>query len=191
MTSEQLSNIEKNIKFKRYICAQELWKNYALVPPFIVLFGSLFGLIYLLNTDMLISWYSVPSVILFILGTIWFKFTRRFLIEKKSKEITSIKICVPTFLDFAEERNIYFFTASRNRNNSVFADKEKLKLFQNEDFENFVHTYMPKNSYLKPYLYKEDKFLFRKKNKQNIKFIAFINNEIIKIISRKVLAKYK
>jgi hypothetical protein len=60
------------------------FKQAAIYPPSFVLFFSLFGLIYLLNYNMLLSGYAIPFIILFLAGAVWLKMVKRY-IEKQMK----------------------------------------------------------------------------------------------------------
>ena len=94
MNSDKLQRIEKNKKIRIKFYSKEVWKNYSIVPPSGVLFVALFGFLYLFNLDLLISWYTIPFVVLLILGTVWLKATRKYILTKKIEEGNSFAICL-------------------------------------------------------------------------------------------------
>jgi hypothetical protein len=59
------------------------FKQPAIYPPSILLFFALFGLIYLLNYDKLITVYALPFFLLFAVGVIWLRMVKRYVDRKK------------------------------------------------------------------------------------------------------------
>jgi hypothetical protein len=62
-----------------------LWfwfKQPAIYPPSILLFFALFGLIYLLSYDKLLTLYALPFFLLFAVGIFWLRAVKRY-IERK------------------------------------------------------------------------------------------------------------
>lgn len=125
MGNDKVSKLENDLKFKKKVFGRVVWKNYAIFPPIIVLFGGILGIVYLMNIDKLVSLYVIPFVVVFALGTVWLKATRRFLIKQKmdSREPMAISLAIP----FKEVGgNIFLlFSTGRNRNNKYFLEKEK------------------------------------------------------------------
>lgn len=83
MNTKKLKGQENNIKIKKKHYARGIWKNYAFVPPALIVFIGIFGLLYLFNNDLLVSVYSIPFVAILLLGAIWIKLTKRHLIDRK------------------------------------------------------------------------------------------------------------
>ncbi|MDU1903258.1 MAG: hypothetical protein E6772_00630 [Dysgonomonas sp.] len=132
MNNDKINKLEKNDKLKKKVFGKNIWKNYAMLPPSLLLFIGIFGLIYLLNLDLLISLYSIPFVILFILGTIWFKATKKYLINKKIAESQIFIVCLAIPLIKERKRTILVFSTGKNRNNKYYLEKEKKDLLEQQ-----------------------------------------------------------
>lgn len=186
MTAEKLLKIENNKKFRRYICSKNVWKSYAFIPPMLMLFGGLFGLLYLFNLDYLMRWYSIPFILIFIVGTIWFKSTRRFLMTKANNKIKSFKICTAIEVEDQKNANLFLFTSDNNRNNIKFLEKQRAHLISENNISNISLEVM------KPMpITKNDFFIIKTKGKQRGKFfLLLINKEQIFILTKRELKKY-
>lgn len=125
MNADKLQQIEKNKKVRRKFYSKEIWKSYAIVPPSGVLFIALFGFLYLFNNDLLISWYAVPFVVLLILGTVWLKATRKYIINQKISDNKTFMICLSIPLTKMNGKTIRVFSAGNNRHNKYYLEKEK------------------------------------------------------------------
>ncbi|MFR9165320.1 MAG: hypothetical protein ACLVKO_03455 [Dysgonomonas sp.] len=87
MKSDSLSKLEKNVSFKKKHLPKYFWlKNGSVYLPFLVLFFALFGLVYLLNYDMLLTVRAIPFALLFVIGAIWLKVAKRGRNEKIASE---------------------------------------------------------------------------------------------------------
>lgn len=74
MKANEYSKLEKDYDFKKIYLNKTLWwKNILMVAPICFLFAGLVGIIYLFNSNMLVSLYTIPYLILFVVGTIWLK----------------------------------------------------------------------------------------------------------------------
>ena len=74
MKANDYAKLEKDYDFKRHYFNNTFWwKTLLMVPPICFLFVGLVGIIYLFNSDMLVSWYIIPYLFLFTVGTIWLK----------------------------------------------------------------------------------------------------------------------
>jgi len=132
MNNDKINKLEKSDKLKKKVFGKNIWKNYAILPPSLLLFIGIFGLIYLLNLDMLISLYSIPFVILFILGTIWFKATKKYLTNKKISESQLFVVCLAIPLIKEGKKTILVFSTGKNRNNKYYLEKEKKDLLEKQ-----------------------------------------------------------
>jgi len=137
MNAEKISKLEKNVKLKTKIFGKNIWKNYAIIPPSLVMFTGLVGAIYLLNSDQLISLYVIPFVAIFLVGTIWLKATQKFLISRRVSENEIFRVCmaIPIFED--SKKSVLLFSTGNNRNNKYYLEKEKKELLNNTDIETF------------------------------------------------------
>lgn len=79
-SAQQLREQEKNRAFRYahipfYVC----WKSPLLIAPSMLLFMSIFSILYLQNTDRLLNWYSLIYIAIFAIATLWFKAVQRHL----------------------------------------------------------------------------------------------------------------
>lgn len=134
MNNDRISKVEKSIKLRKKIYEKNIWKNYALVPPSIVIFAGVLGISYLLNLDKLFSVYTIPFALIFVIGTIWLKSTKKYLLNQKIEKSSELKVCLTIpFTKFEKEEFILFSTGS-NRNNKYFLEKEKKTILENKDY---------------------------------------------------------
>lgn len=152
MNSDKISKLEKSPKLKKRIFGKSIWKNYAIVPPSLLLFVGIFGMIYLLNLDKLISVYTIPFAVIFILGTILFKATKRHIVTKRISDNETFIVCLAIPFVTEGKKATLLFSTSKNRNNKYYLEKEKQDLLA--DFINYNN----KNSGIIP-TNKEDIFL--------------------------------
>lgn len=147
MNTDRIQQLEKNKKFKRKFYAKEVWKNYAVVPPSGILFIALFGFLYLFNVDRLVSLYTIPFIVLLIVGTIWLKATRKYILNQKLLDDNSFAICLTVPLMQKNGRTIMMFSAGNNRLNKYYLEKEKKEILKRfEDNPNYVDFTSSKNS---------------------------------------------
>ncbi|MDL2214693.1 hypothetical protein LJC00_00700 [Dysgonomonas sp. OttesenSCG-928-M03] len=125
MNNNNIKELENSVKLKKRIFSKNIWKNYAIIPPAIVLFTGILGVVYLLNIDKLLTWYAIPFLVIFALGTIWLKSTRRYLINKKISDSNEFLICLSIPLIKKENKTIMLFSTGKNRNNKHYLEKEK------------------------------------------------------------------
>lgn len=136
MEAKQLVKLEKNEKFRRKIASIGIWRNYAFVPPIIIIFGSIFGLLYLLNNDLLISFYAIPFAILFLIATLWFKSVRKYLINKKISSQDFFQICIGYPLFNNKNSTIILFTTNNYRHSTNFLEKQKKDILSDDNLNN-------------------------------------------------------
>jgi len=145
MDSEKIKKLENSSKLKKKIFSKNVWKTYAIVPPAIVMFAGILGVVYLLNIDKLISLYAIPFAIIFGLGTIWLKSVRRYILNKRISENKEFLVCLA--INFAKEnkKTILLFSTGKNRNNKYYLEKEKKDLENNDapDLSAISTTPMP------------------------------------------------
>jgi len=131
MNADKINKLEKNIKLKKKVFAKGVWKNYAIVPPSLVLFCGILGIVYLLNIDKLISLYSIPFIAIFIIGTIWLKAVRRHLINKRISDNDTFLACMAILFRKEGNKKTILFSTSKNRNNKYYLEKERKDLLDN------------------------------------------------------------
>lgn len=121
MKTDKLSVLEKDKKFKKSHLPKNFWlKTPAIYPPACLLFLALLGLLYLLNIDLLISYYAIPFAILFILGTIWLKAMRKAVLKTVFNKENSYLICLAEVLEEKDGWVSMIFTTSTKRHNKYY-----------------------------------------------------------------------
>lgn len=135
MNSDKIKKLENSEKLKKKIFGKDIWRNYAIIPPSLVLFSGITGLVYLLNIDKLISVYCIPFVIIFLLGTIWLKATQKYIIKKKTTDAETFILCLSIPLKEEGGETIMIFSTGKNRNNKHYLEKEKQDILQNPDID--------------------------------------------------------
>ncbi|PXV63369.1 hypothetical protein CLV62_11486 [Dysgonomonas alginatilytica] len=128
MNSDKLQRLEKNKKFRKKFYNKEVWKNYAIIPPSVILFASLFGILYLFNLDRLVSLYTIPCLILLVLGTIWLKAARRYILTQSISDDKTFLICPIISLMNKEGKTIRMFSVGNNRHNKNYLEKKKKEI---------------------------------------------------------------
>lgn len=139
MDVNKIKKLESNNKLKKKIYGKGIWKSYSFIPPTLVLFVGILGIVYLLQTDRLLTWHSVPFFAIFIIGTVWFKATKKYLVEKRISEAKYFLICHSIPLVKKDKDTIFIFSTGNNRNNKYYLEKEKkdiLEEYPNFDFVN-------------------------------------------------------
>lgn len=96
------------------------WKNPAIIAPLILLFAGVFFLIYLLKSDLLISWYSIFYIIIFLVGTIWFKALKKYFFNSRLNDPNAFKVCLgnPVYVD--KGYSYIIFDPNQKRHNEYF-----------------------------------------------------------------------
>lgn len=123
MKADSLKNIEKDNKAKKKYLPPYFWiRNVAIYPPVIFLFFALFGLVYLLNHDMLMSYYAIPFVLIFLLATIWLKRTRQILLKNLIQNKDTYKACLAKTVEEKDGWIYAVFTTDEKRHNRYFIE---------------------------------------------------------------------
>lgn len=114
MKASDYKTLEKEYEFKKsYLNSTSWWRSILLVPPCCFLFVGLIGILYLFNHDMLVSFYLIPYIVLFLLGTIWLKTVRKYLQKAAMTAPGAFQICMAKPIG---ERNGYIYTVFANDN---------------------------------------------------------------------------
>lgn len=124
MDTKNLKDLENNAKLKQKYYAKGIWKNYAFVPPTLIVFIGLFGLLYLFKDDLLISFYSIPFALILLLGAIWIKSTKRYLINQRKEKSKTFVICKAVPLTYGNS-DLIMFASGNNRHNNYYIEKKK------------------------------------------------------------------
>jgi len=95
MKAEDYAKLEKDYSFKRsYLNNTPWWKNILIIPPILILFVGLVGILYLFKHDMLVSLYIIPYLILFVVGTIWLKAIKKHIQKAKMAVEGAFHVCL-------------------------------------------------------------------------------------------------
>lgn len=125
MKPTPLNELEKDKKFKKKYFPKQLWiKSTILYLPVLFLFIALVGLVFLLNSNMLISIYALPFIILFLFATLWFKTLKKHIQNKFLDNPNSFLVCAATILE--EDNNMVYliFSPDSKRHNKFFIESE-------------------------------------------------------------------
>lgn len=199
MNADKIQRIEKDKKVRRKFYSKDVWRNYAIVPPSGVLFVALFGFLYLFNMDLLLSWHAIPFAILLILGTIWLKATRKYIINQKMSGDTSFVICLSIPLTKRDGKTIRIFSVGNNRHNKYYLEKEKKEVLEriesDPDFFKFISSTKSVQAIPDTDLYiVYPLFSDRISNKSNSvtvnKYVIFNNSEKIRYITLRELESF-
>lgn len=133
MEIDKIKKLEKNKGFKRSFFTNQVWRKYALVPPALVLFVSLFGVVYMYNSDRLISYYCLPFIVLLLISTIWFKSTRKYLINQEVESSPDFALCLVLPLYREAGKQYYLFNTGANRLNRYLLEKVKTDILAKKD----------------------------------------------------------
>lgn len=133
MNNDNIQKLEQNIKFKKKILSKDIWKNKAILPPSVIIFGGLFGIVYLMNLNLLISLYTIPFVILFAIGTIWIKSSKRYIVNQKLEKKNPFLICLALPLDDTKRKDVVIFCTSKNKLNRYYLEKKRKEILAKED----------------------------------------------------------
>jgi hypothetical protein len=124
-TNKELAELEKDKSFIRSQIPFSLkWKSWLYVGPVLLLFMSIFSVLYLLEEGKLATWYVVPYIVVFVVATIWFKAVRKHLLTKFLNAPGSIitAFAKPVLVD---KYKVYaLFSTGTNRHNASFIEHQ-------------------------------------------------------------------
>lgn len=125
LSGDALATLEKNKSFKiQHIPFSKKWKSWLYVGPVLILFMSLFSMIYLLKINMLSSWYVIPYIVVFVVATLWFRAVRTFIYKEmiESPDFFLTAIAKPVLTD---EFKVYaLFSVGVNRQNQKYIEHQ-------------------------------------------------------------------
>jgi len=144
MNANNLAKLEKDTKFKKEYFPKYFWFSQpGIYPPASILFIALCGLLYLLNSDMLISYYAIPFVVLLVIGAIFLKTTKRHIVNLILNDENMFKVCLAEVFQEKEGYIYLIFNTSAKRHEKYFIDnlrkdiQEQISL-NNKDVEDSV-----------------------------------------------------
>lgn len=191
----KLAEIEKDKSFKySQVPFSYKWKSWLYLGPVLLLFMSLFCIIYLLNTGMLVSWYVAPYIVIFIIATIWFKAVRKYILKKMVEDPERLLLAYskPVLVD---EYKVYaLLSTGANRHNMQFIEHQSKTV--NSIFADLIPALKPGKALPLPldtgdgadelYLFCLRKFTVKKKipqwNQEDVFPVVLINKKQVKIL---------
>lgn len=118
MRPNDCSNLEKDKAFKKgYISGLPWWKNTSLIAPVVLMFAGLVGIVYLLNNDMLLTWYIAPYLLLFAIGTMIFKALKRHIQNEMMAVPDSFLVCLARSVEGKNGLVYFAFMKGGHRHN--------------------------------------------------------------------------
>lgn len=114
--------LENDKSFKReYAGRIQWWCNFLFVAPSLIMFLGLAGMLYLFKLDMLVSWYTLPFVIFFMLGTIWLKAVKRHIMKTLIEKEGAFLVCPATLYEDDGKYSFFIFSNGDKRHNAHYA----------------------------------------------------------------------
>ncbi len=124
-TGSRLAELEKDKSYKRrQIPFSYQWMSWLYVGPILLLFMSLFSILYLLKGHNLVNWYVIPYLIVFVVATIWLKAVRKYINDKllNNPEAFITAFAKPVLTD---KYKVYsLFSAGANRHNPTYIEHQ-------------------------------------------------------------------
>lgn len=112
MKPNDYAKLEKDYSFKKsYLKNTPWWKTILMLPPVCFLFVGLIGILYLFNNEMLASWYIIPYLAFFVIGTIWLKAMKRHIQKTMMATEGSFHVCLAKSIG---EKDGYVYSAFTN-----------------------------------------------------------------------------
>lgn len=116
--------LENDNTFKgKYLRMTSWWKTPLIIAPTLILFTGIVGLIYCLKADLLLSLYSIPYILIFLFGTIWFKGLKKHILKSKFDNREGFKVCLSKVLAIDSGYTYLIFTKDQKRHNEHFINK--------------------------------------------------------------------
>lgn len=189
MKAEDLKKIEKDSRFKKKYVSIAFWlKNAAIYPPSLFLFFSLFGLLYLLNYDLLITYYAIPFVLLFLLATIWFKSSRRYILHRLFEKEGTYLVCLAKIVKEQDDKVSLLITTGDKRHNKYYMQNIEQNI-ENLGFSDCLKEIdtanLPESFHVKSFKKADVLKLKYSCNVDDIVPLLYINNNNIVLIKRK------
>lgn len=116
MSTSDLAKLENNKKLKKdYLNKTPWWRTTLLIAPVCFLFIGLAGLLYLHKVDMLVSYYSIPFILVFAIATIWLKSVKRHIVNTKLAVQGSYLVCAAKAVETDSQYAYVVFVTSAQR----------------------------------------------------------------------------
>lgn len=177
MKTTKFTQLENDNNFKKKYLGKYFWlKQSAIYPPSLIIFGALFALIYLLNLDLLISVYTIPFALMLLLGAIWLKSVKRFVLKKLFEKEDSFLICLSKLTIIDNNRLLWMvFTTSRKRHEKCYAENLRKELEAVNFFESDLFINWAKGRKTKAFLIPADVI-----NEEEVYLMVYTRSEVRK-----------
>lgn len=110
---------DKKIK-KEYLSQTKWWNTILLIPPSCFIFLGLVGLIYFFKLDLLISFYSLPFILILAIGAVWLKSVKKYIFNRALNNKESFLVCLSKEIK-DDGKYIYLaFVYNEKRHNSYY-----------------------------------------------------------------------
>lgn len=202
MKPQDYAKLEGDYSFKRsYLSKTPWWKTILIIAPICFLFVGLAGIIYLLKQNMLVSLYTIPYLLLFVVGTIWLKAMKRHIFKTKINTPNSFLVCLARPIQEKGDNVFSVFTTDSHRHNSYYiknlsgniAFDELIKKDSNLQKKG-IHSIYDEASNSNFFLFVSDVKDIRKKNlnwdKGDTFPVLYIDNDYTFVIKAKDLTYY-
>lgn len=124
MRPTEYQKLEDNKAFKRYYLSKTLWwAEYAFVPPALLMFIGLAGIMYMAYNESLWGWTGVPYILVFVLGAIWLKAIKKYVQTKILEDKTKYLLCAGRALFDLDGRYYFIFSKGSKRHNETLINK--------------------------------------------------------------------
>lgn len=124
MNTSDFVKLENNKKFKKdYLNKTPWWKTILLISPICFLFLGLAGLLYLFKAELLISYYAIPFIIAFAIGTILLKTIKRHIVNTKMSVPGSFLTCAGKSVSTDSQYAYVVFVTSAQRHYEHYISK--------------------------------------------------------------------
>ena len=135
MKPADCTKLENDNDFKRsYAKRLPWWRNFLFVAPSLILFIGLAGVLFLSKADMLLSWYTLPFLLLFAAGTIWLKAVKRHIQKTLVAKKDAFRVCLASLVE-DEGKYLYFVFNRNGKRHNLYAVESFAELLRKSEVE--------------------------------------------------------
>lgn len=145
MKPNDYAKLEKDYSFKKsYLTDTPWWINLLMVAPVCLLFVGLIGILYLFNLDKLVSWYIIPYLLLFVVGTILLKAIKKHIQKTAINKPDSFLICLAKPIAEKEGYTYIAFVKDSHRHNKHYIANELKDISPDDILNNYDKAFRKK-----------------------------------------------
>lgn len=125
MSSTKYSDLEKNVKFKsQFVSKSILPKNFVyLLAPIILLVFSVFSILYIFEAGRLASIVTLPYALIFILGVVFLRLSRIYIIKKEVSRRGHYLVCLGKIIKEDGNYAYVLFSKDEKRHDKHFIER--------------------------------------------------------------------